>query len=91
MKQILSEEFRRMQKLANIINENQASIKENNIFNDQYSVSEEAYERMDGLVNKNDYDNFISSAENIMNTLTEDGFEVKDVFYYLYTILTAEV
>ena len=30
-------------------------------------------------------------TENIMNTLTEDGFEVKDVFYYLYTRLTAEV
>jgi hypothetical protein len=66
-------------------------ISENDIFNNQYSVSDEAYKRMDGLVNENDYDNFIRSATNIMTTLTDNDFEPKDVFYYLYTRLTAEV
>jgi phage portal protein BeeE len=89
MKQKLNEQFIRMQKIAGVINENQ--INEDDIFNNQYSVSNEAYKRMDGLVNENDYDNFIQSATNIMTTLTDDGFEAKEIFYYLYTRLTAEV
>lgn len=88
-KKLLNEEFIRMQKIAGVINENQ--INEDDIFNGQYSVSDEAYKRMDGLVNENDYDNFIQSATNIMTTLTDDGFEAKEIFYYLYTRLTAEV
>jgi hypothetical protein len=93
----MNKEFLKMQKIAGLITENQAkeastSIKEaDDIFNNQYSVSDEAYERMEGLVNTNDYNNFIQSATNIMSTLTDEGFEVKDVFYYLYTRLTAEV
>jgi hypothetical protein len=66
-------------------------INEDDIFKGQYSIGNEAYDRMDGLVNENDYDNFIRSATNIMNTLTSDGFEPKEVFYYLYTRLTVEV
>ena len=66
-------------------------INEDDIFNNQYSIGNEAYDRMDGLVNENDYDNFIKSATNIMNTLTSDGFDPKEVFYYLYTRLTVEV
>jgi hypothetical protein len=89
MKQKLNEQFIRMQKIAGVINENQ--INEDDIFNGQYSIGNEAYDRMDGLVNKNDYDNFIQSATNIMTTLTNDGFEAKEIFYYLYTRLTAEV
>ena len=46
---------------------------------------------MDDLVNEDDYDNFIKSATNIMTTLTSNDFEPKEVFYYLYTRLTAEV
>ena len=93
----MNKEFLKMQKIAGLITENQAkeastSIKEaDDIFNDQYSISDEAYERMDGLVNTNDYNNFIESATNIMDNLTNEGFEVKDVFYYLYTRLTADV
>ena len=66
-------------------------INEDDIFNNQYSIGNEAYDRMDSLVNENDYDNFIQSATNIMNTLTSDGFDPKEVFYYLYTRLTVEV
>jgi len=66
-------------------------ISENDIFNNQYSVSNETYGKMDNLVNENDYDNFIKSATNIMTTLTDGGFEAKEIFYYLYTRLTAEV
>jgi hypothetical protein len=89
MKPTLNEQFIRMQKIAGVINENQ--INEDDIFNNQYSVSNETYGKMDNLVNENDYDNFIQSATNIMTTLTDNDFEPKDVFYYLYTRLTAEV
>jgi hypothetical protein len=89
MKQKLNEQFIRMQKIAGVINENQ--INEDDIFNGQYSIGNEAYDRMDDLVNENDYDNFIQSATNIMTTLTDNDFEPKDVFYYLYTRLTVEV
>jgi len=77
----------------NIIGQQNVSenLNEDDIFNDTYTVSDEAYERMNNLVSESDYDNFISSATKIMNDLTDDGFEVKDVFYYLYTRLTAEV
>jgi|688.fasta_scaffold129752_5 hypothetical protein len=54
-------------------------------------VSEEAYQRMNDNVSETDYNNFIDSATNIMRDLTKEGFEVQDVFYYLYTRLTAEV
>lgn len=54
-------------------------------------VSEEAYKRMNELVSQEDYNNFIQSARNIMQDLYDDGFDVKDIFYYLYTRLTAEV
>ena len=67
------------------------NLNKDDIFNNTYTVSDEAYERMNNLVSESDYDNFISSATEIMNDLTDDGFEVKDVFYYLYTRLTAEV
>jgi hypothetical protein len=77
------------QEINNIVKTLQ--INEDDIFNGQYSIGNEAYDRMDGLVNENDYDNFIRSATNIMNTLTDDGFEPKEVFYYLYTRLTVEV
>ena len=54
-------------------------------------VSEEAYDRMNGLVNQNDLKNFIDSASNMMRDLTDEGFEPVEVFYYLYTRLTANV
>lgn len=66
-------------------------LSEDDIFNGSYSISDEAYERMESLVNSSDLNTFLKSAENIMQTLTNEGFEVKDVFYYLYTRLTANV
>jgi hypothetical protein len=79
-------EIKKMQRLAGIkINE------ADDIFNNQHSVSDENYKKMDSLVNKDDYNNFINSATNIMSDLTNEGIEVKDIFYYLYTRLTAEV
>jgi len=77
------------QEINNIVKTLQ--INEDDIFNGQYSIGNEAYDRMDDLVNENDYDNFIQSATNIMTTLTDNDFEPKDVFYYLYTRLTVEV
>jgi hypothetical protein len=67
------------------------SLNEDDIFNNSYSVSEKSYKRMNDLVNQSDYMNFINSATKIMEDLTNDGFEVKDVFYYLYTRLIADV
>lgn len=86
MKKIfLNEQTIRMQKLAGI---NESS----DIFNGQYEVDNETYEKMDSLVNRQDYINFINSATKIMSTLSkEGGFEAKQAFYYLYTRLTANV
>ena len=67
------------------------NLNEDDIFNNTYKVDEETYTRMDSSVNPSDYDDFIDSATKIMSDLTDEGFEVKDVFYYLYTRLTAEV
>jgi hypothetical protein len=66
-------------------------MKSNDIFNGDYTVSNQTYLRMDGLVSQKDYTNFIDAASAIMKELSEEGFEVKDIFYYLYTRLTAEV
>lgn len=67
------------------------NIYENDIFNNTYKVSDKVYRRMDSLVDSSDYNAFIESATNIMRDLVNEGFEVKDIFYYLYTRLTAEV
>jgi predicted DNA-binding ArsR family transcriptional regulator len=64
---------------------------EDDIFDGSYKVSEEAYERMDNLVNQPDYMNFINSADKIMRNLVSEGFEVKDIYYYLYTRLLADI
>tara|TARA_B110000503_G_C7139240_1_gene410187 strand:+ start:1421 stop:2284 length:864 start_codon:yes stop_codon:yes gene_type:complete len=67
------------------------SLNEDDIFNGSYSVSDEIYKRMDNLVSQPDYMDFIDSATKIMNNLVNEGFEVKDVFYYLYTRLLTDV
>ena len=69
----------------------QSSLKENDILNNTYEVNDEAYQRMEDLVNQKDLSNFISSASSIMKTLSDDGFETKDIFYYLYTRLISNV
>jgi len=64
---------------------------EDDIFDGSYKVSDEAYERMNNLVSQPDYMNFIDSAEKIMRDLVREGFEVKDIYYYLYTRLLADI
>lgn len=58
---------------------------------ENYKTSDEIYQKMNSLVSKSDYMNFIDSAIKIMEHLTEEGFEAKDIFYWLNTRLTAEV
>ena len=86
----MNKEQLRMQMLSGIITENQykAKLNEDDMLD---SVSDETYEKMNNLVNDDDYDNFINSATKIMKSLTDNGFEVKDIFYYLQTRLTTEV
>ena len=67
------------------------SIKQDMLGDPEYKVSDKVYRRMDSLVDSSDYNAFIESATNIMRDLVNEGFEVKDIFYYLYTRLTAEV
>ena len=43
--------------------------------------------KIDSEMNKEDVDNFINSAENIMTDMTNKGYDCKDVFYMLYEIL----
>lgn len=45
------------------------------------------HDRMDSLVNLQDYADFMNAAKKIMKDLEEEGFEKKDIFYYLYSEL----
>jgi hypothetical protein len=67
------------------------SLNEDDIFDESYKVSGETYTRMDNLVGQSDYMNFINSADKIMRDLVSEGFEVKDIYYYLYTRLLADI
>ena len=60
----------------------------------QHSVSDETYGEMDNFIytnHKDDYDNFIDSAINIINALWEKNYKVEDIFDYLNSRLEAEV
>ena len=86
----MTQEQLRMQMLAGVITEGEykAKLNEDDMSN---SVDDKTYESMDSLVNDDDYDDFINSATKIMKSLMDNGFEVKDIFHYLQTRLTAEV
>jgi hypothetical protein len=86
----MTQEQLRMQMLAGVITEGEykAKLNEDDMSN---SVDDKTYESMDSLVNDDDYDDFINSATKIMKSLMDNGFEVKDIFHYLQTRLTADV
>lgn len=46
---------------------------------------------MDGLVNIKDINNFLNSAGSIMNLLSSNGFDSKDVFDFLFLKLVANI
>jgi hypothetical protein len=50
-------------------------------------IDDEKFNKMDDLANKEDILIMINSSERIMNDLVNQGFEVKDIFYYLYETL----
>ena len=96
-KQILSEEFSKMKKLAGITTENVSG---------NVEMDNETYKKIDELINPGgklsaDWENFIDSATNMMNTVLnnnnedddddENNIEVKEVYDYLFTILENEV
>ena len=96
-KQILSEEFSKMKKLAGITTENVSG---------NVEMDDETYVKIDELINpggklSSNYINFIKSATNMMNTVLnnnneddeddENNIEVKEVYDYLFTILENEV
>lgn len=51
------------------------------------ALSPEAFERMDGLVSQSDIMEYLRAAERIVNTLSDEGFEARDIFDYLYQIV----
>lgn len=56
------------------------------------SMDDDQFSRMDGLVNIKDMDNFLNSAGSIMSSLaSEEGFDSKDVFDFLFLKLVANV
>jgi len=89
-KQILSEEFRKMKKLAGITTENASG---------NVEMDSKTYDKINNLINSDNelsanLDNFIDSADKIMETVYNDGengFEVKDVYDYLFTVLENEL
>jgi hypothetical protein len=82
-KPILSEQQKRMQKLA--------GINEDNTFSDNHTVSNEQYELMDKTANKYAVNDFLDAAETIMGDFEEAGFPARDAFYWFYTKLTANI
>ncbi len=55
------------------------------------SMNAQNFSRMDGLVKIQDIDDFISSATGIMTSLSDEGFDSKEIFDYLYLKLVANV
>ena len=51
------------------------------------ALSPEAFERMDGLVSQSDIMEYLRAAERIVNTLSDEGFEARDIFDYLHQIV----
>lgn len=65
----MANEFQKMQKLAGLLNEN---------------ISDEAIERMEGLVNTNHLSNLKSSLHSLLQEWIQDGgFDEDDVIDYL--------
>jgi hypothetical protein len=62
-------EVKRMQELA--------GINENSI------LSDEAYDRIDGLVNQKDMDMLRDGGRNIVLDLTDEGFEDEEIIEYI--------
>ena len=54
-------------------------------------MDDQKVSRMEGLVNIQDMDDFLSSATGIMTSLSDEGFDAKEVFDYLYLKLVANV
>jgi hypothetical protein len=50
-------------------------------------IDEDKLNKMNELANEEDILIMINSAEKIMKNLIDQGFEVKDIFYYLYETL----
>ena len=89
-KQILSEEFRKMQKIAGITTENVSG---------NVKMDDETFKKINDLVNPGnkysaDYINFIDSALKIMEiayNYNKNDLSLKEVFNYLFTVLEDEL
>jgi hypothetical protein len=68
MKQL--NEVKRMQQLAGVINENSI-------------LSDESYDRIDGLVNQKDMDMLRDGGRNIVLDLIDEGFEDEEIIEYI--------
>jgi hypothetical protein len=97
-KQILSEEFRKMKKLAGITTENASG---------NIEMNDKTFKKINNIINSDNelsanLDNFIDSADKIMTTVLDNNdddydddydynIKVKDVYNYLFTILENEL
>ena len=61
-------EVKRMQELAGI---------------NEKKISDEVYDRIDGLVNQNDMDMLRDGGRNIVLDLTDEGFEDEEIIEYI--------
>jgi hypothetical protein len=79
MKQNINE-IKKMQRIAGLITESEyqeSIMKENTI------LSDEAYDRIDGLVNQKDMDMLRDGGRNIVLDLTDEGFEDDEIIEYI--------
>jgi hypothetical protein len=54
-------------------------------------VSNEAFKRMSGLVKTDSSAKMIEAAEDMMNDLTEEGFEVEDIREFLHKLIVNDI
>ena len=79
MKQNINE-IKKMQRIAGLITESEyqeSIMKENTI------LSDEAYDRIEGLVNQKDMDMLRDGGRNIVLDLTDEGFEDDEIIEYI--------
>lgn len=78
------------EQLLQIIKEEISKILKEEKSTPEYSIhpiSDTSWKRMESLSNENDINDMLDAANKIMEDLTNDGFEAKEVFDFLFNQL----
>ena len=71
--------------LKQLIKEEVTKLKEGNLPTYQIEgLSKEKYDKMEGIVREIDKDTFMNAANEIIEHLSDEGFDAKEIFDFLY-------